>query len=1398
MQIPSITNEYYKNHHVNLADFNADGKTDIYHGKKTAGVSASKLDIYYSKGVEFYTVQSDLPEPVTSSPSYVADMDGDSRAEIVSVDFFNSPLKHFKFKPSGKENLIHKVANGLGHVTTWNYKSMADGGDFYVKGAGSGYPFNSIQLPTYAVFQFIGQNGVGGENIIQYSYEGAKMHRAGKGLLGFTKMSTSDLVSGIKSVSENEFNTTYYVAATKKSGTYWTAGNTLISESTIVNEFVQQGAAGSKRFLFRIKSSTENSVFEGRTASSVNNTFDNFGNVTQNTVSNNNIETTVTTTVYGAYPGAIPNKPTSVTVSKTRSGQAAFAITTGMGYNNLGQLTSKTDFFGLPKSVSTVLEYHPLGNLKKSTVTPSGLAARATSAVYDTKGRYAESTVNELNQASTVTYDPKWGNPLTVTGIDGLKTSFTYDAFGRATTTVYPEGYTVTNAYGWDIANGAVWFNLVTHPGKPDVKTWFDVLGREIKIETEAFPSGWTTQTTSYDNRGNVATSTQPVKSGEPVLTTTNSYNAADPFNRLTATSNALTSSTLSYTYNAGILTTTSTTSGQSASTSTDATGKTVSATDNGGTLSYTYFSHGGLKEVSNGAVITSSQYDVHGPQTSLTDQNAGTTTYDYDALGQLTSQTNANSKTHTMQYDLLGRMFNRNGPEGITVNEYYPSGSGASTNQLKKVTGFSGDVEEFTYDNFGRLQTAKQTVDATVFTTTYGYNSYGDVTSVLYPSGFATTHGYDANGYPTTIKNANGSVTLYTNTNLNGLGQNTAYSLGNGKSSTITYHYGIPKQFTTAGVQNLELTWDYAKGNLNKRKDYVKNKEESFTYDNLNRLLSATVLGKAAQTTTYQPSGNISSKSDAGQTFSYHPTKPNALTGVASPTTAIPILTQDITYTAFNQPEKLTENGSGQPYELTYTYGADYQRLKGVMKKNAALINTHYYFGSYEKDVTPGIADKHLHYISSPAGMIAIVIRENGADQYYYTYTDHLGSLLTLTAFNGTVILDQNFDAWGRLRNPTDWTFVNVPAPTSYLYRGFTGHEHLTNFNLINMNGRMYDPVVGRVLSVDNYVQNAFGTQDYNRYSYAKNNPLVHTDPDGEWVHIVIGAAVGGAINLGLKAFQGKIHSFKDGAIAFGIGAAAGAITAATGGAASVIASTGSVAGAFSSAAVSAASTGFAGGFVAGAAGSALGGLVEGVGNAAYFGDPYSAKDWAIGVASGGLLGGVSGYIAADLQGLNPLNGASKGISGAFPGFGKTTYVRTAEGWKLAGGSGGDLKFVNAELGDGSVVNSFGGAASGDVVSYGRSYLNQGSNFFSGASYSPKVIHQMNKIDDVQHAFPRSVDGFAAKYGNLVSQTGGDGKIYQKLSISGSYKGKVGIFEYIKNSSGEINHRFFHISKMP
>ncbi len=121
------------------------------------------------------------------------------------------------------------------------------------------------------------------------------------------------------------------------------------------------------------------------------------------------------------------------------------------------------------------------------------------------------------------------------------------------------------------------------------------------------------------------------------------------------------------------------------------------------------------------------------------------------------------------------------------------------------------------------------------------------------------------------------------------------------------------------------------------------------------------------------------------------------------------------------------------------------------------------------------------------------------------FLHKDHLGSIETITDISGNILLQMSFDAFGS-RRKTNWIGALSQQETEDLLaqigigtsRGFTGHEHLDRTGLIHMNGRVYDPTLGRFLSADPYVQAPYFSQSYNRYTYTFNNPLIFNDPSG------------------------------------------------------------------------------------------------------------------------------------------------------------------------------------------------------------------------------------------------------------------------------------------------------------
>lgn len=212
---------------------------------------------------------------------------------------------------------------------------------------------------------------------------------------------------------------------------------------------------------------------------------------------------------------------------------------------------------------------------------------------------------------------------------------------------------------------------------------------------------------------------------------------------------------------------------------------------------------------------------------------------------------------------------------------------------------------------------------------------------------------------------------------------------------------------------------------------------------------------------------------------------------------------TQDIEYDELHNPKSIVENGN----EWHFEYDVNHHRNRAQIISSGGSTTTRVYVGNseYQYDQNGDLLYS-VDYVAGGDGLCALVVRDftptatTSEPQVFTVYKDYLGSINVLVDENGTVAAEQEFDPWGRYRDANTWTSsATLPALPDWLWRGYTGHEHIEEFQLINMNGRLYDPYLGRMLSPDNYVQDATSTQNYNRYSYALNNPLKYTDPSGE-----------------------------------------------------------------------------------------------------------------------------------------------------------------------------------------------------------------------------------------------------------------------------------------------------------
>ncbi len=174
------------------------------------------------------------------------------------------------------------------------------------------------------------------------------------------------------------------------------------------------------------------------------------------------------------------------------------------------------------------------------------------------------------------------------------------------------------------------------------------------------------------------------------------------------------------------------------------------------------------------------------------------------------------------------------------------------------------------------------------------------------------------------------------------------------------------------------------------------------------------------------------------------------------------------------------------------------------------AVTKTKYYSENFEftdyEDAQENT--KEVVFISAPTGLTAaqVTYKENTVvtEEFYHILTDHLGSITNLLLNNGVAIESEaqfTYDAWGRVRQMIGGSYNYAINTLDFriLERGYTGHEHLLEHDIINMNGRIYDPILGQFMQPDNYIQTPEDFLGYDRYTYCRGNPLKYVDPSGE-----------------------------------------------------------------------------------------------------------------------------------------------------------------------------------------------------------------------------------------------------------------------------------------------------------
>ncbi|MFZ4581241.1 MAG: SpvB/TcaC N-terminal domain-containing protein [Paludibacter sp.] len=1138
-------------------DYNGDGYVDIIMGDEVFSKDTYQCtNWYFYKNVNGSFIADDTQQTHTRlSKMYPTTMDinNDGVQDLV----FGSGDYYMAFTiPNGSNRYrVRSISNNLGQSDSFVYSTKTYGRtDSDIDGV------ININKSFILVTAHTDKNGT----TTTYEYGTPKAHLKGKGFLGFETVSATNTRTDIKSKTSYGVNTHYWGFELKSQEVFAAAAPILLAtlENKIVDgnsttNPIEKGKTGINRFMPYVSSSIATDYKKGTSQTTTISAFDAYWNVTkQEEIMGDATKITETTYIKRNGQG-IAYLPETINVTQQRTGVPDIVSETKYElYNAAGQVGKVTTYPLTDGEVITEYFYYTAGNLKEKKVTPKGLKAQSTTYEYDDYFRLCTSVKNALGQTARTTYDYATGNVKDKTDVNGFVTEYVYEEFGRLDKEKQPNGEEISYKTEWTNSYGATYKKTATSTKITNTGTsYFDKLGREIRTEQSGWKGKTMVASKEYNTKGQVEKATLPHYTDETGLYTEYEYN--DILGRVTKEKvfDGKQTLTTQYAYTTTSTTITPPDATQKKTETRDKHGLVVERTDAGGTISYTYNAAGQPLTINSNGSKTVIEYDDYGNQKTLKDPNAGNISFTYYAGGLLKTQSNAKGDITEMVYDDYGRIDTKTITEKSTTKKtetkhsYVLTGNGLgqiATIELKE-NEQTVHKQTFGYNDNHQPETITDEYDnqTVVFSNTYDA-LWRPLTSTS-PSGLTTTNDY--NEYGDLYKISAGTKTLWEGNEQNSKGQFTNYTLGNGLTTTRTYsdrgevesiRTYLPN--STTNVQNNTYSYYAKTGNLYTRNDLKNGRSERFEYDELDRLTKTYLNGVLKDDMSYYANGNINTKSNVG-TYRYNTPRPHAMSGIDNTGAGVTDQKQFIDYTPFNKVSRIRQGIDETTINRVYDifYGLDEQRIKTVYDdlSISGHIKTRYYFGSYEKEIDGDENITNIDYIYTPTGLTLIV--KNGTQ--YYTHTDLLGSIERITNSTGAMVSEYAYTPWG---GRILLSGVNITD------RGYTGHEHLSPFGddtnsgfcLINMNGRIYDPVLARFLSPDPYVQAPDFTQSFNRYAYCINNPFKYTDPTGEvfgWDDAIV-MIVGGTINLISNWHDGI--SFGEGLSYFAIGAGAGIAT--------------------------------------------------------------------------------------------------------------------------------------------------------------------------------------------------------------------------------------------------------------